>query len=79
MDNSFSSDSFGTRVMVRIPSSLMEAYCITFSLGLILSQVIFLAYMVILKKTANVAVSAILIVFTAFVKMTYVFSLRGCE
>ncbi|KAK7681546.1 hypothetical protein QCA50_015278 [Cerrena zonata] len=38
--------------------------------GLILSQVIFLAYMVILKKTANVAVSAILIVFTAFVKMT---------
>ncbi|CAL1712846.1 unnamed protein product [Somion occarium] len=37
--------------------------------GLILSQVVFLAYMVVLKKTANVAVSAILICFTAFVKM----------
>lgn len=40
--------------------------------GLILSQVVFLAYMVVLKKTANVVVSAILVVFTACVKMLYV-------
>ena len=46
------------------------AHIIDLLLGLILAQVIFLAYMVILKKTANVAVSAILIVFTAFAKMT---------
>ena len=38
-------------------------------LGLILSQVVFLAYMVVLKKTGNVVVSAILLVFTSFVKM----------
>lgn len=35
-------------------------------------QAVFLAYMVVLKKTANVAVAAVLIVVTASVKMTYV-------
>ncbi|THH23170.1 hypothetical protein EUX98_g8009 [Antrodiella citrinella] len=38
--------------------------------GLVLSQVVFMAYMVVLKKTANVAVSAILILLTAMAKMT---------
>ena len=51
-------------------SLIFLAHIIDLFLGLILAQVIFLAYMVILKKTANVAVSAILIVFTAFAKMT---------
>ncbi|EGN98239.1 hypothetical protein SERLA73DRAFT_169263 [Serpula lacrymans var. lacrymans S7.3] len=37
--------------------------------GLILSQVVFLAYMVVLKKTVNVALSAVLIVFTAAFKI----------
>jgi len=37
--------------------------------GLLLSQVVFLAYMVVLKKKANVGVSAVLIILTAGVKM----------
>ncbi|CCL99716.1 uncharacterized protein FIBRA_01738 [Fibroporia radiculosa] len=37
--------------------------------GLILSQVVFMAYMVVLKITANVVVSAILIVLTASAKL----------
>ncbi|KAK0464387.1 uncharacterized protein EV420DRAFT_1263449 [Desarmillaria tabescens] len=37
--------------------------------GLILSQAVFLAYMVVLKKEVNVALSAVLIVFTAIVKL----------
>ncbi|KAG7440881.1 uncharacterized protein BT62DRAFT_567336 [Guyanagaster necrorhizus] len=37
--------------------------------GLILSQAVFLAYMVVLKKNVNVALSAVLIVFTAVVKL----------
>ncbi|KAI0075096.1 hypothetical protein K474DRAFT_1600449 [Panus rudis PR-1116 ss-1] len=37
--------------------------------GLILSQTVFLAYMVVLKKTVNVGVSAVLIILTALVKM----------
>ncbi|GBE85039.1 DUF221-domain-containing protein [Sparassis crispa] len=38
--------------------------------GLLLAQTVFLAYMVVLKKTANVAVSAVLIVMTAFFKLS---------
>ncbi|KAL4246638.1 CSC1 family protein [Abortiporus biennis] len=37
--------------------------------GLILAQSVFLAYMVVLKKTPNVAVSAVLVILTAFFKM----------
>ncbi|KAH7928412.1 hypothetical protein BV22DRAFT_207268 [Leucogyrophana mollusca] len=37
--------------------------------GLILSQCVFLAYMVVLKKTVNVALSAVLIILTVFVKV----------
>ncbi|PCH40020.1 hypothetical protein WOLCODRAFT_116507 [Wolfiporia cocos MD-104 SS10] len=37
--------------------------------GLILAQVVFLAYMVVLKKTVNVAVSAILIILTTAAKL----------
>jgi len=37
--------------------------------GLMLSQVVFLAYMVVLKKKANVGVSAVLIILTAFTKV----------
>ncbi|KAK0487567.1 hypothetical protein IW261DRAFT_1448670 [Armillaria novae-zelandiae] len=37
--------------------------------GLILSQAVFLAYMVVLKKEVNVALSAVLIVFTSVVKL----------
>ncbi|KAF9483352.1 hypothetical protein BDN70DRAFT_799820 [Pholiota conissans] len=37
--------------------------------GLILSQTVFLAYMVVLKKSANVGLSAFLIIFTAIVKL----------
>ncbi|KAH9912692.1 uncharacterized protein BXZ73DRAFT_107327 [Epithele typhae] len=37
--------------------------------GLILSQVVFLAYMVVNKKTVNVAISAVLIIVTAAYKM----------
>ncbi|KAH9950604.1 DUF221-domain-containing protein [Amylocystis lapponica] len=37
--------------------------------GTILSQAVFLAYMVVVKKTVNVAVTAVLIGLTAFVKM----------
>ncbi|KIM43405.1 hypothetical protein M413DRAFT_69962 [Hebeloma cylindrosporum] len=37
--------------------------------GLILSQAVFLAYMVVLKKTINVGLAAFLIVFTAVVKL----------
>ncbi|KAJ3556206.1 hypothetical protein NM688_g2150 [Phlebia brevispora] len=38
--------------------------------GLILSQAVFLAYMVVLKIKANVAVSAVLIIVTAFSKLS---------
>ncbi|KZP31510.1 hypothetical protein FIBSPDRAFT_972262 [Athelia psychrophila] len=38
--------------------------------GLMVSQVVFLAYMVVLKKTANVALSAVLIVITLAVKLS---------
>ncbi|EMD39889.1 hypothetical protein CERSUDRAFT_112144 [Gelatoporia subvermispora B] len=44
--------------------------------GLILAQAVFLAYMVVLNKTANVAVSAVLIILTTFVKM---FMTRFCR
>lgn len=37
--------------------------------GLMLAQVVFLAYMVVLKKQANVAVSAVLVALTAIVKL----------
>ncbi|KAI1793237.1 hypothetical protein LXA43DRAFT_231356 [Ganoderma leucocontextum] len=37
--------------------------------GLILAQVVFLAYMVVNKKTVNVAISAVLIIITAMYKM----------
>ncbi|KAG0700120.1 hypothetical protein DFH29DRAFT_933566 [Suillus ampliporus] len=37
--------------------------------GLMLAQFVFLAYMAVLRKTANVAVSALLFVFTAIVKV----------
>ncbi|KJA17998.1 hypothetical protein HYPSUDRAFT_45721 [Hypholoma sublateritium FD-334 SS-4] len=37
--------------------------------GLVLSQAVFLAYMVVLKKSANVGLSAFLIVFTVIVKL----------
>ena len=37
--------------------------------GLILSQVVFLAYMVVNKKTVNVGISAVLIIITALYKM----------
>ncbi|KAF8957250.1 hypothetical protein BDZ97DRAFT_1707127 [Flammula alnicola] len=37
--------------------------------GLILAQAVFLAYMVVLKKSANVGLAAFLIVFTAIVKL----------
>ncbi|KAJ7600700.1 hypothetical protein C8J56DRAFT_911019 [Mycena floridula] len=37
--------------------------------GLILSQTVFLAYMVVLKKTVNVGLSAVLIIITAAVKL----------
>ncbi|KAI0775528.1 DUF221-domain-containing protein [Trametes elegans] len=37
--------------------------------GLMLSQVVFLAYMIVNKKTVNVALAAVLIVFTASYKM----------
>jgi hypothetical protein len=37
--------------------------------GLILAQAVFLAYMVVLKKTANVGLAGFLIVFTAIVKL----------
>ncbi|KIK52099.1 hypothetical protein GYMLUDRAFT_88867 [Collybiopsis luxurians FD-317 M1] len=44
--------------------------------GLILSQFVFMAYMVVLKKSVNVGLSAFLIVFTAFVK---IFMTRICR
>ncbi|KAF8170067.1 hypothetical protein BJ912DRAFT_998262 [Pholiota molesta] len=37
--------------------------------GLILAQTVFMAYMVVLKKNANVGLSALLILFTAIVKL----------
>ncbi|KAH7915420.1 hypothetical protein BJ138DRAFT_1189738 [Hygrophoropsis aurantiaca] len=37
--------------------------------GLILSQCVFLAYMVVLKKTVNVGLSAFLVIFTVFAKV----------
>ncbi|KAJ6585051.1 hypothetical protein B0H19DRAFT_1206666 [Mycena capillaripes] len=37
--------------------------------GLILSQTIFMVYMIVLKKTVNVALAAVLVVFTAAVKL----------
>jgi hypothetical protein len=37
--------------------------------GLVLSQAVFLAYMVVLKKNANVALAAFLIVFTVVIKL----------
>ncbi|KAJ7672754.1 hypothetical protein B0H17DRAFT_1170837 [Mycena rosella] len=37
--------------------------------GLILSQTVFLAYMVVLKKTANVGAAAFLVVFTTIIKL----------
>ncbi|KAF5369353.1 hypothetical protein D9758_002763 [Tetrapyrgos nigripes] len=39
--------------------------------GLILSQAVFLAYMVVLKKSVNVGLAAFLIVFTVFVKIFF--------
>jgi hypothetical protein len=40
--------------------------------GLILSQVVFLTYMIVLEKYVNVALSAVLIVATAIMKIVYV-------
>ncbi|KAF8890016.1 hypothetical protein CPB84DRAFT_1816390 [Gymnopilus junonius] len=45
--------------------------------GLILSQAVFLAYMVVLKKTVNVGLSAFLIVFTAIAKLLMTRMLRA--
>lgn len=36
------------------------------------SQIVFLAYMVVLKKTVNVALSVVLLVLTVAVKLRYV-------
>ena len=59
---------FGTLWMVR---TMHESWVILANvfLGLILSQVVFLAYMVVNKKTVNVAISAVLIIITVFYKM----------
>ncbi|KAK7048413.1 CBM1 domain-containing protein [Favolaschia claudopus] len=51
----------GQVIMVRIARYSLD--------GLILSQAVFMAYMIVLKKTANVALAAILVVFTATVKL----------
>jgi len=40
--------------------------------GLVLSQAIFLAYMVVLRKSVNAGMAAFLIVFTVLVKIMYV-------
>ncbi|KZT09143.1 uncharacterized protein LAESUDRAFT_695760 [Laetiporus sulphureus 93-53] len=47
----------GQRILIRIIRYSCD--------GLILAQVVFLAYMVVLKKTVNIAVSAVLVVLTA--------------
>jgi hypothetical protein len=48
--------------------------------GLVLSQAIFLAYMVVLRKLVNVGLAAFLIVFTVIVKIMYgPFEIRSLE
>ncbi|KAF5385713.1 hypothetical protein D9757_005480 [Collybiopsis confluens] len=58
----------GKLIMIRVVRYSLD--------GLILSQFVFLAYMVVLKKSVNVGLSAFLIVFTTFVK---IFMTRVCR
>ncbi len=60
---------FDIRWMVRIRARGSWDFFTNIFSGLILSQVVFLAYMVVNKKTANVAISAVLIIITASYKM----------
>ncbi|KAJ3973244.1 hypothetical protein EV361DRAFT_78192 [Lentinula raphanica] len=51
-------------------------YSLDVLVGLVLSQAVFLAYMVVLKKSVNIGLSAFLVVFTVFVK---IFMTRICR